>query len=311
MFEAETALASFTCSDFFPVAGLGWLVDWFSGQHKRLNDVYLKLDTLFQLVIDDHMNPGRTKDHEDIIDAMLDVIHKQGKNDSLKLTVDHIKGFLANIFLAGIDTGAITMIWAMTELAKKPKLMKKVQDEIRDCLGNNKETITEEDVDKVPYLKLVIKETFRLHPAAPLILPRETMSHMKVQGYDILPKTRILVNTWAIGRDPKLWTEPESITQVTRTSNLKSLKAYLIQQLDLQTHIHLLDFRRIIVKAKLRVGRRHNQTKKKDFFLLHKQCSKSLVPIVLEVNREDSLSHLHSYGYMIPALNSISGFPVN
>uniref|UniRef100_M4F5J0 Uncharacterized protein n=1 Tax=Brassica campestris TaxID=3711 RepID=M4F5J0_BRACM len=209
VFEAETALASFTCSDFFPVAGLGWLVDWFSGQHKRLNDVYLKLDTLFQLVIDDHMNPGRTKDHEDIIDAMLDVIHKQGKNDSLKLTVDHIKGFLANIFLAGIDTGAITMIWAMTELAKKPKLMKKVQDEIRDCLGNNKETITEEDVDKVPYLKLVIKETFRLHPAAPLILPRETMSHMKVQGYDILPKTRILVNTWAIGRDPKLWTEPE------------------------------------------------------------------------------------------------------
>ncbi|KAL0685379.1 hypothetical protein Bca4012_052227 [Brassica carinata] len=209
VFEAETALASFTCSDFFPVAGLGWLVDWFSGQHKRLNDVFLKLDTLFQLVIDDHLNPGRTKDHEDIIDAMLDVIHKQGKNDSLKFTVDHIKGFLANIFLAGIDTGAITMIWAMTELAKKPTLMKKVQDEIRDCLGNNKETITEEDVDKVPYLKLVIKETFRLHPAAPLILPRETMSHMKVQGYDILPKTRILVNTWAIGRDPKLWTEPE------------------------------------------------------------------------------------------------------
>lgn len=95
VFEAETALASFTCSDIFPVAGLGWLVDWFSGQHKRLNDVFLKLDTLFQLVIDDHMNPGRTKNHEDIIDAMLDVIHKQGKNDSLKLTVDHIKGFLA------------------------------------------------------------------------------------------------------------------------------------------------------------------------------------------------------------------------
>ncbi|CAH2045415.1 unnamed protein product, partial [Thlaspi arvense] len=114
-----------------------------------------------------------------------------------------------NIFLAGIDTGAITMIWAMTELVKNPKLMKKVQSEIRNCLGDNKERITEEDVDKVPFLKMVIKETFRLHPAAPLILPRETMAHIKVQGYDIPPKRRILVNAWAIGRDPKLWTNPE------------------------------------------------------------------------------------------------------
>ncbi|ESQ32864.1 hypothetical protein EUTSA_v10004062mg [Eutrema salsugineum] len=209
VFEAETALASFTCSDFFPVAGLGWLVDWFSGQHKRLNDVFFKLDALFQHVIDDHLSPGRSKDHEDIIDSMLDVIHKQGNDDSLHLSIDHIKGFLSNIFLAGIDTGAITMIWAMTELARNPKMMKKVQGEIRDCLGNNKERITEEDIDKVPCLKMVIKETFRLHPAAPLILPRETMAHIKVQGYDIPPKRRILVNVGAIGRDPKLWTDPE------------------------------------------------------------------------------------------------------
>nr|QWK52236.1 cytochrome P450 71B19-2 [Isatis tinctoria] len=209
VFEAETALAGFSCSDFFPVAGVGWLVDWLSGQRKRLNDVFLKLDDVLQRVIDDHLSPGRSKDHEDIIDSMLDVIHKQGENDSLKLTLDHIKGVLANVFLAGIDTGAITMIWAMTELARQPKLMKKVQGEIRDRLGNKKERITQEDVDGFPYLKMVIKETFRLHPPAPLLLPRETMAHMKVQGYDIPPKRRILVNTVAIGRDPKVWTNPE------------------------------------------------------------------------------------------------------
>ncbi|KAL1199946.1 Cytochrome P450 71B19 [Cardamine amara subsp. amara] len=213
LFEAETAQASFTCSDFFPIAGLGWLVDWLSGQHKRLNDVFFKLDALFQHLIDDHLNPERSKDHEDIIDIMLDVMYKQGKDDSLKQDhediIDHIKGFLTNIFIAGIDTGAITMIWAMTELVKNPKLMKKVQDEIRDRLGNNKEKITEEDIDKVPYLNLVIKETFRLHPAVPLLLPRETMAHIKVQGYDIPPKKRILVNAYAIGRDPKLWRNPE------------------------------------------------------------------------------------------------------
>ncbi|KAL0657996.1 hypothetical protein Bca4012_078581 [Brassica carinata] len=123
IFEAETAQASFTCSDFFPIAGLGWLVDWLSGQHKRLHDVFFKLDALFQRVIDDHMHPGRSKDQRDITDLLLDVMHKQGKDDSLQLTLDHIK----NIFIAGIDTGVLTMIWAMTELARNPKVMKKLQ----------------------------------------------------------------------------------------------------------------------------------------------------------------------------------------
>lgn len=140
---------------------------------------------------------------------MLDVMQKQRKDDSLKLTINNIKGILTNIFLGGIDTGALTMIWAMTELARNPEVMKKVQGEIRDRLGRNKERITEEDINKVPYLNLVIKETFRLHHPVPLLLPRETMAHIKVQGYDIPPKRRILVNAWAIGRDPKLWTNPE------------------------------------------------------------------------------------------------------
>ncbi|EOA23843.1 hypothetical protein CARUB_v10017061mg [Capsella rubella] len=210
VFEAEDAQAGFTFSDFFPCTGLGWLVDWISGQHKKLNDVFLKLDALLQHVIDDHLKPGRSKDNRDIIDEMLDVMHKQGKDDdSLRLTIDHIKGILTNVFMAGIDTGAITMIWAMTELATNPEVMKKLQGEIRERLGNNKERITEEDINKVPFLNLVIKETFRLHPAAPLLLPRETMAHVNVQGYDIPPKRRILVNAWAIGRDPKYWTNPE------------------------------------------------------------------------------------------------------
>lgn len=101
------------------------------------------------------------------------------------------------------------MIWTMTELARNMEVMKKVQGEIRDRFGNSKERITEEDIGKVPYLYLVIMETFRLHPALPLLLPRETMAHIKVQGYDIPPKRRILVNAWAIARDPKIWKNPE------------------------------------------------------------------------------------------------------
>ncbi|KDP36608.1 hypothetical protein JCGZ_08424 [Jatropha curcas] len=86
--------------------------------------------------------------------------------------------------------------------------MKKAQDEVRNVVGK-KGRITEGDLDQLEYLKMVIKETFRLHPAAPLLLPRETISHFKINGYDIYPKTLIQVNAWAIGRDPKYWKDPE------------------------------------------------------------------------------------------------------
>ncbi|XP_062110462.1 cytochrome P450 71B34-like [Humulus lupulus] len=112
------------------------------------------------------------------------------------------------MFLGGVDTGAITMVWAMAELAKRPKLMKKAQDEVRACIGN-KGKVTESDTDQLQYLKMIVKETFRLHPPAPLLLARESMSHFTVDGYDIKPKTIIQVNAWAIGRDPKSWKDPE------------------------------------------------------------------------------------------------------
>jgi len=97
----------------------------------------------------------------------------------------------------------------MTELIRNPRVMKKVQDEIRTTLGDKKERITEQDLTKLHYFKLTVKETLRLHPAAPVLLPRETMSHVKIQGYDIPAKTQILINAYAIARDPKHWKNPD------------------------------------------------------------------------------------------------------
>ncbi|KAJ4913643.1 Cytochrome P450 71B2 [Raphanus sativus] len=211
--DALVALGTITCSDVFP-GGLGRFLDWLSGGHKSINKVFEELDAFYQHVIDDHLKTGAAgkkgiDSQVDIVALLLDMMHKQGKKDYFQLNISNIKAVLMDIFLAGVDTGAVTMIWAMTELVRNPKVMRKAQEEIRTTLGPSKEKITEEDIDKVGYLKHIIKETFRLHPAVPLLLPRETMSHVKINGYDVAPNTQIQLNVWAIGRDPKCWTDPE------------------------------------------------------------------------------------------------------
>ncbi|XP_026379353.1 cytochrome P450 71B20-like [Papaver somniferum] len=99
------------------------------------------------------------------------------------------------------------MTWAMAELAKNPEAMKKVQGEIRSHVGS-KGKVEESDLENFQYLKMVVKETLRLHPTDPFIA-RQTMKHNNIYGYDIYPKTWVLINTWAMGRDPKYWQNPE------------------------------------------------------------------------------------------------------
>ncbi|KAA0034252.1 cytochrome P450 71B19-like [Cucumis melo var. makuwa] len=210
--EAEALLGSYSAYELFPNL-VGKAIEWFSGYQKRLNKVYNELNSLFQEVIDEHLCVGR--DHEakedDIIDVLLGLGEKQDQSASsnLSITHDHIKGILLNIFLGGLDTSSITIVWAMAELAKKPKLMKKAQQEIRSHMKNNRGNITDKEIEQCQYLKMIVKETLRLHPPAPLLLPRQVMSHFEMEGFDFYPKMMVQINAWAIARDPKCWKDPE------------------------------------------------------------------------------------------------------
>jgi len=112
--------------------------------------------------------------------------------------------------MAGSETSSTTVEWAMSELIKNPRVMEKAQNEIREVLKSEaKETVDEISISNMKYLKQVIKETLRLHPPVPFLVPRESMGRCQIQGYEIPAKARIFVNAWAIGRDTKYWTEPE------------------------------------------------------------------------------------------------------
>ncbi|KAF7848356.1 hypothetical protein BT93_L2065 [Corymbia citriodora subsp. variegata] len=205
--EAVAMLGSFSASDFFP--RFGWIVDRFTGLHSRLEKSFCNLDVFYQKVIEEHRNANKSnEEEEDIVDLLLKMERDQTELAGVRLKEDNIKAILMDIFLAGVDTGAVVMDWTLAELTKNPRAMQKAQEEIRSCVGNKK-WVDEDDLSGLKYLKLVLKETMRLHPPIVLLVPRETMGHFKLFGYDVNPKSRVQVNVWGIGRDPGLWDRAE------------------------------------------------------------------------------------------------------
>ncbi|KAG5059843.1 hypothetical protein AAZX31_01G071500 [Glycine max] len=204
--EAQELTASTFYTDYIPL--VGGVVDKLTGLMGRLEKMFKVLDGFYQNAIDEHLDPERKKltDEQDIIDALLQL--KNDRSFSMDLTPAHIKPLMMNIILAGTDTSAAAVVWAMTALMKSPIVMKKAQEEIRNIFGG-KDFIEEDDIQKLPYVQAVIKETMRIYPPLPLLLQRETIKKCSIAGYEIPEKTLVYVNAWAVHRDPETWEEPE------------------------------------------------------------------------------------------------------
>ncbi|KAL0443366.1 UNVERIFIED_CONTAM: cytochrome [Sesamum latifolium] len=201
--ESQAMKSGFFVSDYMP--SLSWM-DKLTGMISRLDKVYEDLDEFHQELIDEHLDPNRPKSaNPDLLDLLIQL--KEENLCSIHLTWNHIKAVLMDIFSAGTDTSAATIIAAMTALIENPTIMRKLQREIREVIGE-KGKVTEDDLPKLSYLKAVIKETLRLYPPAPLLLPRETLEKCNIEGYIIPAKTLVYINAWAIARDPEYWEHP-------------------------------------------------------------------------------------------------------
>lgn len=109
---------------------------------------------------------------------------------------------------ASMDTSATAIEWALSELFKHPRIMKNVQKELENVVGMER-MVEESDLESLEYLDMVVKETLRLHPVAPLLLPHASVEDCTVEGFYIPKGSRVFINAWAIGRDPSAWTNPE------------------------------------------------------------------------------------------------------
>nr|GMD59657.1 cytochrome P450 CYP736A12-like [Ipomoea batatas] len=176
------------------------------GFTRQMKAIAKSFDRFLERIIDDHEQRGSISETKDFVDIMLSIM-KSGETE-FQLTREHVKTTLLDMLAASIDTSATVIEWMMSELLKHPQIMKKVQEELDNKVGLNR-MVEELDLDSLEYLEMVTKESLRLHPVAPFLIPHEAREDCTVDGFYIPKKARIMVNVWAIGHDQNVWANAE------------------------------------------------------------------------------------------------------
>nr|XP_043608434.1 demethylepipodophyllotoxin synthase-like [Erigeron canadensis] len=205
-------MAANVVSDWLP--GFRWLD--IGGYEKKMKKTAKEMDDVFQAWLEGHkekimdsmqQKQGDDPDDQVFMAAFLSRV-KELKQDLYGFSHETIvKASCQDILLGATDTTAIILTWALSLLANNPVVFKKAQEELDTHVGKNR-NVEESDLKNLVYLQAIIKETMRLYPSVPLLLPHESTEDCVISGYAIPRGTRLLVNAWKIQHDPNVWSDP-------------------------------------------------------------------------------------------------------
>jgi cytochrome P450 len=188
------------------------------GTVKKMKKVSKKFDRVLEDVLEEHeakrrknlKNNYNDNDDPKEFKDMVDVLLERADDPYLEVKMERnaIKAFIQDMLAGGTETSAVTIEWAISELLKKPELFTIATEELDRVVGKDR-WVSENDMLDLPFIEAIMKETMRLHPVAPMLVPRVAREDCKIAGYDVLKDTVVIVNIWTIGRDPKVWDNPE------------------------------------------------------------------------------------------------------
>ncbi|KAK9046013.1 hypothetical protein V6N11_051916 [Hibiscus sabdariffa] len=206
--ELMVILGKPNISDIFPVLARFDI----QGLERDMKKIVRSFDKLFDSMIEERMSFGNKLDKDDGNTEQKDflqlLLELKQKNDSASsITMNQLKALLMDVVVGGTDTTSTMMEWTMAELVQHPEAMEKVKKEIADVVGPDG-TVDESHLPNLRYLDAAVKETFRLHPPMPLLVPRCPGDSCTVGGYSVPKGTRVFLNIWCIQRDPELWENP-------------------------------------------------------------------------------------------------------
>ncbi|XP_017624171.1 geraniol 8-hydroxylase-like [Gossypium arboreum] len=191
-------------SDFFPT--LLAKLD-LQGIRRRVTILFEKIMKLFDKEIEKRLELRKMNDYIPTND-FLDILLQISQDDNEELDRNLIKHLIFDLFTAGTDTTTSTLEWAMAELLCNPKSLLEARRELQQIIGKGN-VVEESDVTRLPYLQAILKETLRLHPPAPFLLPRKVEADIEIHNFVVPKDAQVLINAWAIGRDPSIWEEAD------------------------------------------------------------------------------------------------------
>ncbi|XP_076888174.1 trimethyltridecatetraene synthase-like [Bidens hawaiensis] len=197
------------------VLNIGDSIPWIDfmdlqGYVKRMKVLSKKFDRFLEHVLDEHTARRTAAGEGFVAKDMVDLLLEVADDPTLDVKIERhgVKAFTQDLLAGGTESSASLVEWAISHMLKKPEIFQKATEELDRVIGKNK-WVQEKDTPNLPYIKAIAIETMRLHPVAPMLAPRRAREDCKVAGYDIPEDTRLFVNVWTIGRDPKLWDNPE------------------------------------------------------------------------------------------------------
>ncbi|KAF9689460.1 hypothetical protein SADUNF_Sadunf01G0094500 [Salix dunnii] len=201
--EMMVLLGKPNVSDLFPVLARFDL----QGIERKAKQIAVTLDQFLQYAIEQRSNEEKAHMDEgkDFLQILLDL--NKHEDPARSFTMDQVKAILMDIFVGGTDTTTTMIEWTMARLMQHQEVRQKVYQELQEVVGSNN-VVEEFHLPKLRYLSAVMKETFRLHPALPLLVPRFSRQSCTVGGYIVPKGTTVFLNVYAIQRDPNQWDNP-------------------------------------------------------------------------------------------------------
>lgn len=178
------------------------ILEWFPRpENIRYKNAIQQLDKSVYNIIKQRRSSG-----ENPGDLLSMLMEARDEDDQTQMSDKQLRDELVTLIIAGHETTSNTLSWTWMLLAQYPEVRTKLLEEIKTVLAGRSPTV--EDLQRLPYANLVIKESLRLYPAVPSF-GREAVKDYELDGYLIPAGSAIMISQWVMHRHPKYFENPE------------------------------------------------------------------------------------------------------
>ncbi|KFK39878.1 hypothetical protein AALP_AA3G300300 [Arabis alpina] len=171
---------------------------------KEIMSVSCRFDEVLEKIFEQHEKKPDEDQDTNLMDGLLAAYRDE--NAEFKFTRNHIKSLFVDLLVAGSDTSRHGTQWTMAEIINHPSVLERLKEEIDYVVGKTR-LVQETDIPNLPYLQATVKEGLRLHPPGALFA-RTSGEECRIRGFYVPENTPLVVNAFAVMRDPNCWEDP-------------------------------------------------------------------------------------------------------